>query len=395
MRIAKIEIFCGDGGLRPLHFLKVTTNQGLAGWSEFNDGRPGLPGLAALIGVLAARFLGTDPRACGRLVRDLRALSRATGDLHTQAIAALENACLDIKARALGVPVYELFGGPLRESFPVYWSQCGLYRVTQPELCEQHGLPPLRTLADVEKLGAEVRQRGFSALKTKLLRFGTRPAPELHMPCFAPLGLGPALNVTAPLLADVDDLLRAFRAGTGPDVDIIVDGNFNFRAEGFTRLARSLEAHDIRWIEVDMLEPKALANVRRSTRTPIGSLESVLGRTRFLAFLEERAVDVGIIDVMWNGFAESLAMAEVAEAFDTSIALHHYTGPLAAAMSAHLAVIIPNLTTMELEVDGALWGDRLVKRAPEIVAGRFQIPTGPGWGCDVDEGRLALQTTLQ
>src|ERR1700722_12661183 len=115
MRIVKIETFRGDGGLRPLQFLKITTDQGLAGWSEFADGNPGLGGLAAVIASVGSQLLGKDPRMCGRLVSDLYAPSRIShGGLHTQAIATLENACLDIKARALGVPVYELFGGALR-----------------------------------------------------------------------------------------------------------------------------------------------------------------------------------------------------------------------------------------------------------------------------------------
>jgi galactonate dehydratase len=396
MRIAKIETFQGDGGLRPLYFLKITTDQGLTGWAEFADGGPGLGGLAPVIATVGGQLLGKDPRLCGRLVSDLQVPARVThGGLHTQAIATLENACLDIKAKALGVPVYELFGGALRDRIPVYWSQCGMYRVLRAEVCERRGMQPLRTLSDVEALGAEVRDRGFSALKTKLLLFGTRASPVVHMPGFAPGGMGPALNVTGSLLSDVDDLLSAFRRGTGPGIDIMVDANFNFRAEGFIRLSRSLEAHDIRWLELDLLDPKALATIRRSTRTAIGSLECVLGRHRFLEFLEERAVDVGIIDVMWNGFSESLAMATLADAFDTSIALHNYTGPLAALMSAHLAAVIPNLTTMEVEVDGAVWSDALLKNAPRVLGGHFPVPAAPGWGCDVDEDALERRTTLQ
>lgn len=395
MRIAKIETFQGNGGLRALYFLKMTTDQGLVGWSEFGDGGPGLGGLTAVIGALAGRILGKDPRMCARIVNDLHTLARISrGGLHAMAIAALENACLDIKAKALGVPVYELFGGALRESIPVYWSQCGMHRVCQPELCEQRGLKALRTLADVEALGAEVRERGFAALKTKLLLFGANRAPSVHMPGFAPVGMGPAFDVTPPLLSQIDQLLRAFRAGAGSDIEIIVDANFNFRAEGFIRLARSLEPHNLRWLEVDVPDPKALATIRRSTRTPIGSLESVLGRESFLGFLEERAVDVGIIDVMWNGFSESVAMATLADGFDTSIAPHNYSGPLAAVMSAHLAAMIPNLTTMELEVDGAAWGDPLLKEAPQVAHGHLLVPAGPGWGCDVNESMLTRQSVL-
>ena len=396
MRIVRIELLQGDGGLRRLSFLKITTDQGLSGWAEFADGSPGLGGLAAVITAVGSQLLGKDPRRSGRIVQDLHALARiAHGGLHVQAIAALENACLEIKAKAMGVPVYELFGGLLRESIPVYWSQCGMYRITRAELCEQQGMKPVRTLSDVEALGAEVRRSGFAALKTKLLLFGTNRPPTVHMPGFASLGMGPALNLTPALAGQVDALLGAFRRGAGPEIELIVDANFNFRAEGFTHLARTLEPHALRWLELDLLDPQALATLRRSTRTAIGSLESVLGRRRIAEFLQARAVDVAIIDVMWNGFSESVAMAGVADAFDTSIALHNYTGPLATVMSAHLAAVIPNLTTMEFEVDGAVWGDRLLKVAPTVQGGQFPVPTGPGWGCELNETVLTLQSVLQ
>ena len=54
---------------------------------------------------------------------------QAPGGINSAAIAAIENALLDIKGKALGVPVYELFGGPVRERIPLYWSHCGSYRV--------------------------------------------------------------------------------------------------------------------------------------------------------------------------------------------------------------------------------------------------------------------------
>src|SRR6202008_5049183 len=90
---------------------------------------------------------------------------QSRGGINQQAIAAIENALLDIKGKALGVPVYELFGGPVRERIPVYWSHCGSYRVRNHELV---GVNPLRTYDDIAALGAEVKQRGFKALKFKI-----------------------------------------------------------------------------------------------------------------------------------------------------------------------------------------------------------------------------------
>src|SRR5690606_15145901 len=84
----------------------------------------------------------------------------------------------DIKAKSLGVPIYELLGGKLRDSLPVYWSHCGMYRARHTELFEKViGRPAVRGLDDIERLGQEVRERGFRALKTNLLVFEPgRPA---------------------------------------------------------------------------------------------------------------------------------------------------------------------------------------------------------------------------
>ena len=83
-----------------------------------------------------------------------------------QAIGAIENALLDVKARALGVPVYELFGGPVRDRVRLYWSHCATYRVNR---AKEMQVPPVRTLDDIVALGREVVAKGYTALKTNVL----------------------------------------------------------------------------------------------------------------------------------------------------------------------------------------------------------------------------------
>ena len=99
-----------------------------------------------------------------------------------QAMAAIENALLDVKAKALGVPVYALFGGPVRDRLPLYWSHCGSYRFRNAEVM---GVEPVRSLDDLVKLGKHVKERGFKALKTNIFRFDLEP-PNMHQPGFAP-----------------------------------------------------------------------------------------------------------------------------------------------------------------------------------------------------------------
>ena len=83
-----------------------------------------------MIDNLARTIIGKDPRAYEALVILMYAIRRqASGGVVQQAIGAIENALLDIKAKALGIPVYEMFGGPVRDKIRLYWSHCGTYRL--------------------------------------------------------------------------------------------------------------------------------------------------------------------------------------------------------------------------------------------------------------------------
>src|SRR6185437_4651989 len=122
MRISELRIFRADGGWRPFSFLKILTDEGVAGWAEFAEGTWS-PALAEVILALGPLVTGRDPRAFARLSAELHAMTQfAAGGLNHQAVAAIENACIDIAAKARGVSVYALFGGPVRDDVEVYWS---------------------------------------------------------------------------------------------------------------------------------------------------------------------------------------------------------------------------------------------------------------------------------
>ena len=105
MKIVKLEDFHADGGWRTWDYLKITTDEGLVGWAEYAEGF-GAGGVTALLHRFAPIVAGLDPRQVGRITSMLQSITRlAAGGLNNQAIAAIENACLDIKAKALGVPV--------------------------------------------------------------------------------------------------------------------------------------------------------------------------------------------------------------------------------------------------------------------------------------------------
>ena len=384
MRITGLEDLHADGGWRTISFLKLTTDEGIIGWSEFNE-TSWNPGLTAIIRKLGEAVVGRDPCAFARLGADLRAMTRMTpGGLADQAVAAIENACLDIAGKAAGVPVYRLFGGPLRERIPLYWSHCGSFRATLPELFEQRiGGSAVRTLDDLKALGAEARARGYRALKTNPMLFGGE-RPQMTNPGFRP-GLELGRNGDPKLFDAIVRQLSAFREGAGEAMGLMLDVNFGFSAEALRQLAYRLEPLELFWLEADMHAPEALAGVRDAVRTPIASLESIYRVKGYLPYLQARACDVAIVDVVWNGLPESVRIANSAEALEINVAPHNFYGHIASLISAHFCAVVPNFRIMEYEADDVPWKDELVTHPPAVEIGELVLPTRPGWGADVNE----------
>ncbi len=381
MKIRNIEDLHCDAGWRDFSFLKIETDEGVTGYSEYNESY-GAKGLTVIIRKLAEGLIGEDPRPVEKISAKLYAKTRAApGGLNQQAIAAIENALVDVKAKALGIPVYEMLGGPVRDRLRLYWSHCGSYRLDHAEVM---GVPSLRSLDDVRELGRHVAERGFSALKTNIFLFDDGE-PFMHMPGFTRTPGWPELNPSRRVIGALDDQLAAFRDGTGPEVEFLLDLNFNFKTEGYIRVARALATHELMWVELDIYDPKALALIRRSIPTPVASCESLFGRRQFRAYLENYAMDVAIVDVPWNGILESVKIAHMAEAFEVNVAPHNFYGHLSTLMSAHFCAAVSNFRIMEIDIDDVPWKDDLVTAPPKIENGHLVLPSGPGWGADLNE----------
>jgi len=392
MQIERIETMQADAGGRNFDYLKITADNGLVGWSEFNESFGGA-GLHSVIARLAPNLIGKDPRAYEAHVALRQAIRRqAAGGIVQQAIGAIENALLDLKARALEIPVYELFGGPVRDRVRLYWSHCGTYRVGQRAADMQ--LKPVRSLDDIVELGKEVVARGYSALKTNVVLFDG-DNPRGHTPGFARGDSFPELNPERYVLKAIREQLAAFREGAGPDVDILVDLNFNYKTEGFLQVARAMEPFDLFWVEIDTRHPGALRYIRERTTIPVATGECLFGRREYRPFFEQASMDALIVDVPWNGLAESLKVASMADAYEVNVAPHNFYSHLATMMSATLCAVAPNVRIMEFDTDQVPWMDELVTNAPRIKDGYLQMPEGPGWGTEVNEAAVLAHPPKQ
>ena len=387
MKITKVKPIICSGGWWPWIFAKVETDEGIVGYGECSDPRI-LWGIAGCIQDMEPVLVGQDPRAVEKLWWDMYLLAvQNPGGVAQKAIAGIDVALWDIKGKALNVPVYELFGGPVRDRIRLYWSHCGAFRTRYSELL---GTPPLKTWQDITNLGKEVVKRGYTALKTGLMVPAGNPAQ--HTPP-APLSgremLQPPRDINHSILANVEKLISTFREAVGDDVDISLDLTFNFKTEGNIAIARVLEPYNLLWLEVDTYDPQALLQVKQSTKTRICSGENLYLRRGYKPFLELHAMDFAMVDVPWNGLTESRKIAALADMYEINIAPHNYYSHLSTLMSAHLCASVPNIKIMETDVDSAPWRDDIITELPDIADGYLNLPKRPGLGADLNEKEIA------
>ena len=386
MKITKIEDLHAASGLGHFSFLKISTDEGLVGWAEFNEGS-GSKSLSAVIRAIGEPLIGEDPLPVQKIATQLyQRTVQAPGGLNQRANAAIEMALWDIKGKSVGLPVYALFGGPVRDRVQVYWSHCGSYRM---QAGEKLGVKPVRTLDDISELGAEVAARGFKGLKTNCFHLIDGQLSR-QMQGYGNQAGHAALNLERHTLKGIVATLQAFRDGAGPEMNLHLDCKLSLGVGGLhqNRKARSSVRHDA-GSSMDMWDAHgSRRHRRRNSPVPIASLESVVGRRNFRPFLERNAADFAIIDLLWNGWSEALKIAAMVESFEVSCAPHNYHGHLSSAISAHFCAVAPNIKVMETDIDSAPWRDELFTTEVRYENGEMIIPTGPGWGMDVDEAAV-------
>ena len=382
MRVTKVEPLSCDAGWRSYHFLKVSTDSEVVGWSEFDDSS-GSPGVARVIERLAPLLVGQEVSDHERFHADAYARTRAAaGGVVGQGIGAIENALLDAKAKGLGVPCYALLGGKVRDRLRVYWSHCPTFRINHPKF---YG-PAVTSLEGVREAGATARRSGFTALKTNWFVHDEEPLKAWRPCSSAPFY--PELNVDRRMLRNLRVHLEALRDGAGPDVDILLDLNFNAKTEGYLEILRSVADLDLLWVEIDIQSADALAYVRHRSPHPISSCETLIGGRELLPFLQKNAVDVAIIDTMWNGAWQAMKMANLADIHEVNVAPHNFHGHLSTMISAHFACAAPNFRIMETDIDRLSWDPELFTFEPEYQDGHLVVPDRPGWGTEPIEDAI-------
>ena len=381
LKIARVKTFIVDGGFRPWTFVKIETNDdGLVGWGDCTDwGSPGP--IVAMVEQFADMVVGRDPMQVERIWWELHAQSvRHNGGIAWKAMAGIDSALWDIRGKVLGAPVWQLLGGKLRDELRLYWSHCGSVRANRGT---RLGVPTVETTDDLRALAAEVKARGYTALKTNLFPLKDRPDAD-------PSGLPDSYagDISGPALRNAEAVVGTFREELGPDVGIALDVAFRFKLAGAIKLARAMEPFDLMWLEVESFDPRALRTIRESTRTTICTGESIFGTQGFRPYLDLNAQDIIMPDLAWNGITMGKKIADQAHTYDVALSFHNCHSPVTTLVSAAVAATTPSFFILEIDQDDAPWRDDLMTHPFTVANGHLKLPDRPGLGSDLIEAEL-------
>ena len=344
LKVTKLETFL----VQPRWlFLKIHTDAGIVGLGE-----PVVEGRAltvrAAVEEIAPYLIGKDPR---RVVHHWQAIYRHAfyrgGPILTSALSGIDQALWDIKGKGLGVPVYELLGGPTRDRVRVY-AHAG-----KPDLLKQK------------------KALGFTAFKCG--PFKMRPARFVETPTF---------------VAKVAEAFAALREAAGPDCDIAIDFHGAISPALAKVLIKALEPHLPMFVEepINCQDHGLMAEIARGTHLPIATGERVFTKWGFREVLEKKAAIVLQPDLCHaGGITEGRLIAGMAEAHYASIAPHNPLGPISLASGVQIAASIPNFLCQEQ----VSLGDGYLKKPFVVKNGFVDVPTGPGLGIELDEDAVA------
>lgn len=365
MKITRITTQVVNARLRNWIFVRVETDQ------------PGLTGLGeatlefqtrAVVGAvedLGALILGQDPRNIEHLWQVLFRHPFFKGGVVTMsALSGIDQALHDIKARALGIPLWQLLGGLTRDRLRMYDHLGGGDSIAVYDSARAESFAEKAALS---------RADGFTAVKIL------------------------AVGRTAPLdglaaLKGAEALMAAAREGAGEDMDIMVDLHGRTTAAMAIQYAEVLKPYRPWFLEEPCQpeDPDGIARVARSTTIPIASGERLCHRREFLPLLQQGAIAVAQPDVCHaGGLTEVRRIAALCDTFGVSMAPHNPLGPVATMVNIHLGFATPNFLIQEVMRSDVPWRDEVVRGSAPIEGGHVLPPQGPGIGIEIDEAAAA------
>ena len=354
MKISRQRVFVVNAARTNFVFLKLYTDSGIDGVGEATLEWKTQAVVAAL-GELERALVGREAFQTEHIIETLHRDSYwRTGAVFRSALGAVEAALLDIKGKALGVPVYDLLGGRQRDRVRCY---------------ANHWFFGARTPDEYHAKARAAVAMGYRALKWD-------PFESTW------------LEMDRPQRTRTIAIVEAVRAATGPDVELMLDVHGRLNVPTAIAMCRELARFDLAWIE-EPTPPEsvaALAEVRAKSPVPIAAGERYFEPERFLELIERKAVDILQPDVCHlGGMLETKKVAGLAHMRFLPVAPHNPTGPVMNAMTLHLSAAIPNFSIFETVSRDAPWRKEIVTEDLTFEDGDILVPRGPGLGVALNE----------
>jgi D-galactarolactone cycloisomerase len=332
-------------------FVKLTTNTGLVGWGEAQAPIAAEVTAALISNVLGHLVLGENPAQnemlFSRMYHGQNVRGHVTG-YYLDAIAAVDIALWDLKARAYNAPLFEVLGGPFRTELAAYGS-------------DLHGNTREERVANARRYTHDL---GLSGVKLYL-------------------GRG--------LAHDIEEA-EAIRDAIGPDKALYADCLWKYDLSSAIRLGRALDRLDAGFIEA-ALQPEDRAGhveLARALDTPVAIGEPLRHVTQFLDWFQDRGLDVAQPDILRTGITGGKKIIDLAETFNIPVALHFGMSlGIGAVATWHVAAAIDNFLVQERQIRQAEVVGDMVQPGLEMRDGKLQVPQGPGLGVTLDEEAIA------
>jgi galactonate dehydratase len=359
---------------RQLVFVQVETDEGVTGWGEVTTypGPVANRAVAAMIGQVDDLLVGESTNEFERLWQKIfRSFTYVgTRGATTALISGIDIALWDIRGKELGLPIYDLLGGAVRNKIALY---------THP--------PEPRNVEDAIADAKQIIDAGYEAFKFD---------PMMR---FIPGGNAGFLDgqLSKEGLATADEIVGAVREAIGPNIEILIDAHGMYNVPTAIELANRLAAHDIHWFEepVPVESYSALKQVRDHVSVPISVGERLHTRFEFVPIFENNLADFVMPDVTWTGgISELKKIATMAEAYYIPISPHDASGPINVIAGAQVMMTVPNfykLETMRYDLGGY---DIFVDHPLEINRGDLYLSERPGLGINLDEEFLDAHAIL-
>lgn len=357
MKVTAIKTFICNAFRTNFVFVKVETDSGLHGWGEATLEYKELT-VQAAIHDLESYLIGKNPHNIEAFRHDCyRDAYWRGGPVLMSALAGVEMALWDIKGKALGVPCYQLLGGKVRDSVPIYVN--GWFS-------------PAKTPDEFAEKAKEVAAKKFLGCKWDPFGKAWQQISKHD------------LNSAMECIAKVAEVV-------GEDVQLLIEGHGRFDIPTAVKIGRRLEEFDIFWFEepIPPDDKEGMKQVKDRVRVSIAAGERLYNRYEYRQFFELGCSDYIQPDISHaGGLFEMRMLGAEAEARHIGFCPHNPSGPVANAATLQLAACVPNFVMLEMMMTDVPYRAEICDEDLTIKGGRMVIPDRPGIGIDLNEKEL-------